>query len=100
MEYGWGSSLKLDVTGRSTGELKPKQEWDKLDNEGSEANARALFSIFNGASPHEFRRIGTCKRAKETWDILQVTHEGTSVVKLSKLQMLTSRFESIWMQEN
>ncbi|KAL6324570.1 hypothetical protein AAG906_013382 [Vitis piasezkii] len=37
----------------------------------------------------------TCTLAKEAWDILQVTHEGTNAVKVSKLQMLTSRFETI-----
>jgi hypothetical protein len=35
--------------------------------------------------------------AKETWDILEVTNKGTKIVKNSKLQMLTSRFEEIRM---
>ena len=48
----------------------------------------------------EFNRIATCKRAKKAWNILQVTHEGTSTMKLSNLQMFTSRFESVGMQEN
>ena len=39
VEFGWESSLKLNEIGRSIGELKPKQERDKLDNEGSDANA-------------------------------------------------------------
>ena len=51
VEYGWGPTLKLDVNRKSTSELKPKQEWDKLDNDGSEANAWAFFSIFNRVSP-------------------------------------------------
>ena len=38
----------LDAQGRSIGELKAKHEWDKADNEDSEANDKALFSIFNG----------------------------------------------------
>ena len=37
-----GTLLRLDVNGKSTSELKPKQEWDKLDNKGSEANSWAL----------------------------------------------------------
>ena len=36
MEYGWGHPLKLYVTERSTSKLKPKQEWNKIDNETSE----------------------------------------------------------------
>ena len=28
IEYGWSPPLILDAEGRSTGELKPKHEWD------------------------------------------------------------------------
>ena len=65
IEYGWEPPLILDAQGRSIGELKPKHERDKADNEGSEANARALFSIFNGVCLDEFRKIAKYKRAKE-----------------------------------
>ncbi|RVX03548.1 hypothetical protein CK203_027835 [Vitis vinifera] len=57
----------------------------KGDNEASENNARAMYSICNAISTNEFHRIATCTSAKEAWDILQVTHEGTNVVKVSKL---------------
>ena len=101
IDYGQVPSLILDAQERSIGELKPKHEWDsRVDNEGSEANVRALFSIFNGVCPYEFRRIANCKRAKEAWKILQVTHEGTSTIKISKLQMLATKFENIRMHEN
>ena len=100
MEYGWGPSLILDFRGRSTGELKRKQDWDKANNEGSEVNAEALFSIFDGVCPNEFCRIANSPHAKETWDILQVTHEGTFTVKVSKLQILTTKFQNIRMHEN
>ena len=43
VEYGWGPLFILDAQGRSIRELKSKHEWDKADNEGSEANAKALF---------------------------------------------------------
>ena len=49
----------------STGELKPKQEQDQIDNKESEANAQALFSIFNEVSLDGFHKIATCKCAKE-----------------------------------
>ncbi len=38
--------------------------------------------------------------AKDAWELLEVTHEGTSAVKKSKLQMLTSRFEELKMEED
>ena len=37
---------------------------------------------------------------KEAGDIPQVTHEGTSAIKVSKLQKLTTKFENIRMHEN
>ena len=88
----------LDREGRLTNVVKPKLEWDRGENEASENNARAMDSIFNAISTDEFHRITTCTSAKEAWDILQVTHEGTNVVKVSKLQMLTSRFDTIRME--
>ena len=100
IEYGWGLPLILDTQGRSIGELKPKKEWDKADNECSEANTRALFNICNGVCPYRFCRIANCKHENEAWDILQVTCESTSSVKISKLQMLVTRFENIRTHEN
>ena len=83
-----------------TNVIKPKLEWDRGDNEASENNAIAMYSIFNAISTDEFHRTTTCTSAKEAWDILQVTHEGTNVVKVSKLQMLSSRFETIRMEDH
>ena len=40
------------------------------------------------------------KHVKEAWDILQVTYEGKSSIKISKLQMLATKFENIKMHEN
>ena len=75
IEYGWGPPFILDAQGRSTKELKFKHEWDKVANESSEANAKALFSIFNGVYPDKFHRIANCKHANEAWDILEVRSE-------------------------
>ena len=65
MEYRWGPPLKLNVYGKSTSELKLKQEWDKLDNKESEANTRTSFNIFNGVSSDKFHRISNYTRVKE-----------------------------------
>ncbi|KAL6331025.1 hypothetical protein AAG906_009453 [Vitis piasezkii] len=53
------------------------------DNETSENNARAMYSIFNVIST----------RMNSAWDILQMTHEGTNVVKVSKLQIKSHAIE-------
>ena len=100
VEFGWSPPKVLDREGRPTNVIKLKLEWDRDDNEASENNARAMYSIFNAISTDEFRRIATCTSAKEAWDILQVTHEGTNAMKVSKLQMLTSRFETIRIEDH
>jgi len=51
-------------------------------------------------SPEELKRISLCEIAKEAWEILEVTHEGTKAVKNFKLQMLTSKFEEIGMKDD
>ena len=60
---------------------KPIQQWDKLDFDKKNWNNKALSIIFNGITCDEFRRIFTCETVKEAWDILEVTHEGTDLVK-------------------
>jgi hypothetical protein len=47
----------------------------------------------------EFIRISLCELAKDAWRILQVTHEGTEIVKFLKLQIFISKYDAIRMQE-
>jgi hypothetical protein len=48
----------------------------------------------------EFAKISNFKSAKEAWQILETTYEGTKLVKSAKLQMLISKFEEIKMLED
>ena len=64
------------------------------------ANSKALNAIFSGVSPDEFHRISHVTIAKEAWEILETTYEGTKKVKDTKLQMLTTRFEELKMSED
>ncbi|KAI3450426.1 hypothetical protein Pfo_007091 [Paulownia fortunei] len=80
--------------------LKPEDLWTALDNELASCNSKALNVIFNAVDSNQFRLIATCETAKEVWDILQVAYEGTTSVRLSKLQMLASRFEDLRMEDN
>ena len=48
----------------------------------------------------EFKKISSTEVAKESWTILETTYEGTKVVKIVKLQRLTSSFEEIRMEED
>ncbi|KAL5569724.1 hypothetical protein UlMin_026299 [Ulmus minor] len=78
---------------------KPCSKWTIQEKRDSNMNSKALNALFCGVDDLNFRYIQNYKIAKEAWDKLEVAHEGTEGVKRSKLQMLTSQFESIRMEE-
>ena len=77
-----------------------KSTWDKAALAVANANNKALNGIFCGVSPDEFHRISHATIAKEVWQILETTYEGTKKVKDTKLQILTTRFEQLKMSED
>ena len=77
-----------------------KSTWDKAALEAANANSKALNAIFYGVSPNEFHKISHITVAKEAWEILETTYEGTKKVKDTKLQMLTTPFEELKMSED
>ena len=77
-----------------------KSTWDKAALAASNANNKALNAIFCGVSPDKFYRISHITIAKEAWEILETTYEGTKKVKDTKLQMPTTRFEELKMSED
>ena len=66
----------------------------------SNANSKALNAIFCDVSQDEFHRISHITIAKEAWQILETTYEGTKKVKDTKLQMLTTQFVELKMSED
>ena len=48
MEYGWLPQVLDDKNGSPSSALKPKQEWNILDNETSGINVKTFYCIFNG----------------------------------------------------
>jgi len=63
------------------------------------SNDKALHALCQALSPSEFEKISNCESPREAWKILEITYEGTKLVKSAKLQMLISRFEEIKMLE-
>ena len=62
-----------------------KSTWDKVALVASNANSKALNAIFYGVSPDDFHQISYITVAKEAWQILETTYEGTKKVKDTKL---------------
>ncbi|XP_070039057.1 uncharacterized protein [Nicotiana tomentosiformis] len=46
-----------------------------------------------GIGPDEYNRASACQSAKEIWEALQTVHEGTTQVKQSKIDLLTTKYE-------
>ena len=67
------------VNGVATPKLE--DDWDEQDIKKIELNAKTMNLLYYVLDPTEFNRISTCSFAKEIWDTLEVTHEGTSQVK-------------------
>ncbi|XP_057443220.1 uncharacterized protein LOC130735138 [Lotus japonicus] len=95
---GWTHPVQTKE-GTSTIELKSEVNWSKTEDEEAAANSKALNAIFNGVDKNMFRLIHTCTLAKDALEILKVAHEGTTRVRLSRLQLLTTQFENLKMKE-
>ncbi|GAV61677.1 hypothetical protein CFOL_v3_05204 [Cephalotus follicularis] len=68
--------------------LKPENEFNDDDFKMLQLNSKAKHVLFCAVGPNEFNRISSCDTAKEMWDLLEVTYEGTNQVKDQKLVCL------------
>ncbi|XP_069151792.1 uncharacterized protein [Solanum lycopersicum] len=78
---------------------KPRQKYDEVDRKKIERGYQAKTLIVCGIGPDEFNRVSAYEFAKEIWDCLKTTHEGTEQVKESKIDMLTSLCENFKIKE-
>ena len=56
-------------------------------------NAKAKKILICGIGPDEYNRISSCQGAKAIWETLQTVHEGTTQVKMSKIDSLNRQYE-------
>ncbi|KAK0602510.1 hypothetical protein LWI29_034223 [Acer saccharum] len=59
-----------------------------------------MHAILCAMDENQYKLIQNTRIAKEALDILEIAHEGTEVVKDSKLQVLQTQFEMLKMEEN
>ena len=88
VEYGWEKPIT------------PINEWSTFQKEATVLNSKVMNAIFNVVFMEEFKRMSNVEVAHTTWNILETVHKGTKVVKINKLQQLTTRFESIRMPDD
>jgi hypothetical protein len=82
-----------------TPSVVPIAEWTVPQKQTRVVNNKAMNAICQVLSLSEFSRISHYETAKEAWEVLETTYEGTQLVKSTKLQMLVSQFEGIKMLE-
>ncbi|GAV76804.1 UBN2 domain-containing protein, partial [Cephalotus follicularis] len=80
--------------------LKPRSSYTDDDRKKVQLNAKAKHVIICALNSNEFNRVSSCATAKEMWDRLEVTYEGTNQVKDAKINMLIREYEMFSMKEN
>src|ERR1044072_1802909 len=75
------------------GTPKIESSWDDDDKKKVLYDKKAINLLHGALSMDEFFRISACTTAKETWDTLVETHEGTTEVKISRLNTLSQEYE-------
>ncbi|XP_075098859.1 uncharacterized protein LOC142175768 [Nicotiana tabacum] len=64
-----------------------------------QVNAKARNLLYNAISGEEYEKISSCDIAKEMWDKLEVTYEGTSKVKETHINMFFHDYELFQIKE-
>ncbi|XP_019241554.1 PREDICTED: uncharacterized protein LOC109221530 [Nicotiana attenuata] len=86
----------------STPPLADPHDIDSYSKEKLEAvqvNNKARNLLHNAISGEEYEKISSCDTAKEMWDKLEVTYEGTSKVKETHINMLVHDYRPFSMKE-
>ena len=95
---------RVSIDGSSSSESitikKPRDRWSEEDRRRVQYNLKAKNIITSALGMDEYFRVSNCKSAKEMWDTLQVTHEGTTDVKRSRINTLTHEYELFRMNAN
>ncbi|CAM8956524.1 unnamed protein product [Rhodiola kirilowii] len=98
VEQGWTHPVATDEEGKVS--LLAKDKWTEVQKKAEAANSKAMNAMFSGVDGKNFKMISTCEIAKTAWDILRTAHEGTTKVKISRMETVTSKFENLRMQED
>ena len=86
-----GSFVPMQVVKEET----VKKPWSGSETERKKAQYDSLAKniITSALNMDEFFRVSQCNSAKEMWEVLEVTHEGTNDVKRSRKHSLIQQYE-------
>jgi len=77
---------------------KPFDELTDAENKRVQYDCVAKNIITSALNMDEFFRVSQCSSTKEMWDILEVTHKGTTDVKRARKHALIQEYELFRMQ--
>ena len=69
------------------------KEYEKFTKEELEFKGSVMNIIFASISDNLFHQVSSCSKAKEMWDKLKTTHEGTQQQKDNQVGILVNDFE-------
>ncbi|XP_021771739.1 uncharacterized protein LOC110735868 [Chenopodium quinoa] len=95
-----GPKVPMKTTESGVAVPKNDDEFNQTDLESVAKNYRAMNLLYCALDANEFNRVSTCKSAKEIWDKLVVTYEGTSQVKETKISIFLRQYELFKMLSN
>jgi len=78
--------------------VKSFDELSKAENTGVQNDCVAKNIITSALNLDEFFSVSQCSSAKEMWNILEVTNEGTNDVKRARKHALIQEYELFRMQ--
>ncbi|VFR03252.1 unnamed protein product, partial [Cuscuta campestris] len=93
-----GEEIPMKKVGETT-VPKTENEFDAEDIKKIENYAKAINMLYCAVNPDDYRKISCCTTAKEMWDKLEVTYEGTDQVREAKIDFLTQEYEMFRMKE-
>ena len=76
----------------------PMNQWNDLEKKTFSLNTKAMNVLFCALDKNEFNRVSLCETTFDIWRTLEITHEGTSRVKDSKVNILLHDFELFQMK--
>jgi hypothetical protein len=77
--------------------LKDEDEFDFEEAKSFDLNVRAMNLLYCAINDEEFNRLSIYESAKEIWDRLETTYEGTPELKDSRISILMDKFEKFKM---
>ena len=78
---------------------KSEDEYDADDIRKVQNNAKAINLLYCAVNADDYRKISCCTTAKQMWDKLEITYEGTDQVREAKIDFLTHAYELFHMKE-